>query len=453
MPAKEVETLSYMHFLHVDLAPPVFFTGGHMTQMLQAIHGKTTAAMEIVSKQESIPLNELKQLMASGQLIIPANPLHFNLNPIAIGRAAKVKINANLGTSQISSQIKSEIEKLQTAMQFGADTVMDLSTGKLIDETRVAMLSESSVPLGTVPIYQAYDQLQNLEDLQIEHLLEMIEHQAKQGVDYMTLHCGILKEHLPLVKKRLSGIVSRGGGLLAAWMHKTQKQNPLYTHYDAVLDILAKYDVTISLGDALRPGCIHDSTDEAQLAELKTLGELTKRAWERGVQVMVEGPGHIPLNEIEYNMQIQQELCHGAPFYVLGPLVVDCAAGYDHIASAIGAAMAGWKGASLLCYITPKEHLGLPNGDDVKQGVIAYKIAAHAANIARGNKQARERDAAISKARVNFEWEKQFSLTFDPETARKHHDESLSHEAFKQAKFCSMCGPKFCPMGLDNNLI
>ncbi|OGT37058.1 MAG: phosphomethylpyrimidine synthase [Gammaproteobacteria bacterium RIFCSPHIGHO2_12_FULL_38_14] len=422
-----------------------------MTQMLQAIHGKTTDAMEIVSKQENIPLTEVKRLMACGQLIIPANPFHIRLNPIAIGRAAKVKINANLGTSQISSKTESELEKLQIATQFGADTVMDLSTGKEINETRMAMLSESIVPLGTVPIYQVYDQLKHLEQMQIDHLLEMIEHQAKQGVDYMTLHCGILKEHLPLVKKRLSGIVSRGGGLLAAWMHKTGKQNPLYTHYDAVLAILAKYDVTISLGDALRPGCIHDATDEAQIAELKTLGGLTKRAWERGVQVMVEGPGHIPLHEVEYNMQIQHELCHGAPFYVLGPLVVDCAAGYDHIASAIGAAVAGWKGASLLCYITPKEHLGLPNCEDVKQGVIAYKIAAHAANIARGDKRARERDAAIAKARVNFEWEKQFALTFDPETARKHHDESLAHDVFKEAKFCSMCGPKYCPMGLANN--
>ncbi len=422
-----------------------------MTQMLQAMHGKATAAIEIVANQENIPLDEIKRLMAAGQLIIPANPLHTSLMPIAIGRAAKVKINANLGTSQISSSTDEEVEKLHIAMQFGADTVMDLSTGKNIDETLGAMLSESTVPLGTVPIYHVFDQLKNLEEMRIEHLLEMIEHQAKQGVDYMTLHCGILQEHLTLVKKRLSGIVSRGGGLLAAWMHKTGKQNPLYEHYDAVLDILVKYDVTISLGDALRPGCIHDATDAAQIAELKTLGELTKRAWQRGVQVMVEGPGHIPLHEVEYNMQVQHELCHGAPFYVLGPLVTDCAAGFDHIASAIGAAVAGWKGASLLCYITPKEHLGLPNKEDVKQGVIAYKIAAHAADIAKGRKQARERDAAISKARVNFEWENQFNLTFDPETARKHHDESLSHDVFKQAKFCSMCGPKYCPMGLANS--
>lgn len=422
-----------------------------MTQMLQAIHGKVTPAMEIVSQNEHIPLAELQQLIAKGQLIIPANPLHHNLNPIAIGRAATVKINANLGTSQILSHTEDEIKKLQIATHFGADTVMDLSTGKNIDATRIAMLAQSNVPLGTVPIYQVYDQLKSLEEIQSEHLLAMIEHQAQQGVDYMTLHCGILQEHLPLVKKRLSGIVSRGGGLLATWMHKRRQQNPLYTHYDAVLDILAKYDVTISLGDALRPGCIHDATDEAQIAELKILGDLTKRAWQRGVQVMVEGPGHVPLHQIEYNMHIQHELCHGAPFYVLGPLVMDCAAGYDHIASAIGAALAGWKGASLLCYITPKEHLGLPNEHDVKEGVIAYKIAAHAANIARGNQTSLLRDRAISKARVNFEWEQQFALTFDPECARKHHDESLAHDAFKQAKFCSMCGPKFCPMSHVNN--
>lgn len=287
--------------------------------------------------------------------------------------------------------------------------------------------------------------------MKADDLLSMIEHQAKQGVDYMTLHCGLLKEHLPLVDSRLSGIVSRGGGLLAAWMLKHNKQNPLYTHYDQVLDILVKYDVTISLGDGLRPGCLHDATDEAQIAELKTLGELTKRAWERGVQVMVEGPGHIPLHEIEKNVILQKKYCHGAPFYVLGPLVIDCAAGYDHIASAIGAAIAAWKGADLLCYITPKEHLGLPNIDDVKQGIIAYQIAAHAADVARGHPGARSRDDAISKARTNFEWEKQFSLSLDPETAKKHHDESLAHDSFKQAKFCSMCGPKYCPMGQLEN--
>jgi phosphomethylpyrimidine synthase len=417
-----------------------------MTIMQAAQHGRTTYAMELISKKEQIPLSRVKQLLASGQLIIPANPLHEHLEPIAIGQETSVKINANLGTSQITSSPEEELKKLAVAKQFGAHTVMDLSTGKDIDATRQLMIQAATLPLGTVPIYQVYEHLKSVEQMRADDLLAMIEHQAKQGVDYMTLHCGLLKEHLPLVKERLSGIVSRGGGLLAAWMMKHQMQNPLYTHYDQVLDILAKYDVTLSLGDGLRPGCLHDATDDAQIAELKTLGELTKRAWEKGVQVMIEGPGHIPLHEIEMNVQLQKKYCHGAPFYVLGPLVIDCAAGYDHIASAIGAAIAAWKGADLLCYITPKEHLGLPNIEDVKQGVIAYQIAAHAADIARGRPGARSRDDAISKARVRFEWEKQFSLSMDPETARKHHDESLAHDAFKHAKFCSMCGPKYCPM-------
>lgn len=419
-----------------------------MTQMIAARHGKTTHAMEVVSKQENLPVASVKQLLATGQLIIPANPLHSHLIPMAIGKSTRVKINANLGTSQITSNTEEELKKLSLAQQFGTDTVMDLSTGKNIDATRQAMLTQASVPLGTVPIYQVYDQLQNVEHMSADDLLSMIEHQAKQGVDYMTLHCGILKEHLPLIDKRLSGIVSRGGGLLAAWMLKTGKQNPLYTHYDQVLDILSQYDVTISLGDGLRPGCLHDATDEAQLAELKTLGALTKRAWERGVQVMIEGPGHIPLHEIEKNIILQKTFCHGAPFYVLGPLVIDCAPGYDHIASAIGAAIAAWKGADLLCYITPKEHLGLPNIEDVKQGVLAYKIAAHAADIARGYPNARKRDDQISKARVTFDWENQFALSLDPDTARRYHDEALPHDAFKKSKFCSMCGPKYCPMGL-----
>src|SRR3989338_4339497 len=417
-----------------------------MTQMTAAYHGKTTYAMEVVAKQENLSLTVIKQLLSTGQLIIPANPLHSHLIPIAIGKNTRVKINANIGTSQITSETSEELKKLAIAQQFGADTVMDLSTGQTIDDTRRALLMQASVPLGTVPIYQVYDQLKNIEQMSADDLLSMIEHQAKQGVDYMTLHCGVLKEHLPLIEKRLSGIVSRGGGLLAAWMLKTKKQNPLYTHYDQVLDILSQYDVTISLGDGLRPGCLHDATDEAQLAELKILGELTKRAWERGVQVMIEGPGHIPLHEIEKNIILQKSLCHNAPFYVLGPLVIDCAPGYDHIASAIGAAIAGWKGADLLCYITPKEHLGVPNCEDVKQGIIAYKIAAHAADVARDYPHARERDDQISKARVTFNWEKQFALSLDPDTARRYHDETLSHDVFKKSKFCSMCGPKYCPM-------
>jgi phosphomethylpyrimidine synthase len=423
-----------------------------MTQMISARQGKTTYAMEMVAKQENIQLATIKQLLATGQLIIPANPYHSNLVPMAIGKLSRVKINANIGTSAIASNTEDEIRKLIIAQQFGADTVMDLSTGKDIDETRKTLLDKSSVPLGTVPIYQVYDQIKKIEQISIDDLLCMIEHQAKQGVDYMTLHCGVLQEHLSLVNKRLSGIVSRGGGLLAAWMLKVKKQNPLYTHYDQILEILARYDVTISLGDGLRPGCLHDATDEAQLAELKTLGELTKRAWARGVQVMIEGPGHIPLHEIEKNILLQKTLCHGAPFYVLGPLVIDCSPGYDHIASAIGAALAGWKGADLLCYITPKEHLGLPNVDDVKQGVLAYKIAAHAADIARELPGAVDRDNRIAKARVTFDWEEQFALSLDPDTARRYHDETLPHHAFKKASFCSMCGPKYCPMGLLHDI-
>jgi phosphomethylpyrimidine synthase len=331
-------------------------------------------------------------------------------------------------------------------MKFGADTLMDLSTGPAIKETRAALLAECTTPLGTVPIYEVFAACKEIGRITADDLLSMVEQQAKEGVDYMTLHCGVLREHLPLAKKRIAGIVSRGGGVLAAWMKEKGRQNPLYENYDKVLDILKAHDVTISLGDALRPGCLHDASDEMQFAELEVLGELTKRAWEKGVQVMVEGPGHVPLHQIEMNVRKQKQICHGAPFYVLGPLVVDCAPGYDHIASAIGAAMAGWYGADMLCYITPKEHLGLPNIEDVKQGVIAYKIAAHAADIARGKEGARDRDDEISRARANFDWHKQFALSFDPQTAQRYHDETLPGEYFKTAPFCSMCGPQFCPM-------
>jgi len=419
-----------------------------MTQMIAARNGEITDAMRIVAKHENLSVDVIKTLLAAGQLIIPTNPAHKNLIPIGIGKNTHVKINANLGTSQTTSSLQEELKKLSIAQQFGADTIMDLSTGPHINQTRIAMLEHCTAPLGTVPIYQVYDEQKKIDNINASDLLNMIEHQAQQGVDYMTLHCGVLKEHLPLIKNRLSGIVSRGGGILAAWMLKSGKQNPLYEYYDQILDILCAHDVTISLGDGLRPGCLHDATDEAQIAELKILGELTKRAWKKGVQVMIEGPGHIPLDQIEKNITLQKTLCHDAPFYVLGPLVIDCAPGYDHIASSIGAALAAWKGADLLCYITPKEHLGLPNANDVKQGVIAYKIAAHAADIARGYPHARDRDDQLSKARVAFDWEKQFSLSLDPETARQYHDETLTHEAFKTAKFCSMCGPKYCPMAL-----
>jgi phosphomethylpyrimidine synthase len=323
---------------------------------------------------------------------------------------------------------------------------MDLSTGKDIDATREAIIAHSPVPVGTVPIYQAALEVEDPADLTPEGLLDGIEHQAKQGVDYMTIHAGILLEHLPLVYGRVTGIVSRGGSLLAAWMVAHRTQNPLYTHYDEILEILAAYDVTISLGDSLRPGSIHDASDRAQFAELETLGELTTRAWHKDVQVMVEGPGHIPMQQIEMNVRKEKEICHEAPFYTLGPLVTDVAPGYDHITSAIGAAMIGWYGADMLCYVTPKEHLGLPNANDVREGVIAYKIAAHAADIARGRAGATDRDDALSRARYAFDWQEQFRLSLDPERAREYHDESLPAEYFKSAEFCAMCGPKFCSM-------
>jgi phosphomethylpyrimidine synthase len=365
---------------------------------------------------------------------------------MAIGAVASVKINANIGNSAVTSSIQEEIDKLELAMKYGADTVMDLSTGKDLDATREAIIAHSTVPIGTVPIYQAVLRGKEPEDLTAQDFLDVIEHQARQGVDYMTIHAGILIEHLPLIYGRVTGIVSRGGSLHAVWMMKHRKQNPLYEHYDEVLEILRSYDVTISLGDSLRPGSIHDASDKAQFAELDTLGELTTRAWERDVQVMVEGPGHIPMHQIEMNVRRMKEVCHEAPFYTLGPLVTDIAPGYDHITSAIGAAMIGWYGADMLCYVTPKEHLGLPNAEDVRQGVIAYKIAAHAADVARGRRGATDRDDALSRARYKFDWNEQFRLSLDPERAREYHDETLPAEYFKSAEFCAMCGPKFCSM-------
>ncbi|HEU4598181.1 MAG TPA: phosphomethylpyrimidine synthase ThiC, partial [Solirubrobacterales bacterium] len=328
----------------------------------------------------------------------------------------------------------------------GADTVMDLSTGKRIDETREAILAAASVPIGTVPIYQALERVKRIEDLSAELLLETIEHQARQGVDYMTIHAGVRLEHLPLCRHRVTGIVSRGGGILARWMVEHGRENPLYESFDEILEICRRYDVSISLGDGLRPGSIADASDAAQFAELRTLGELTERAWERDVQVMVEGPGHVPIDQLERNVAKQQRLCHEAPFYTLGPLVTDIAPGYDHITSAIGAAIVGWHGTSMLCYVTPKEHLGLPNAEDVKQGLIAYRIAAHAADLARGDRRAKRWDRELSEARFGFDWNRQFELALDPETARAMHDESLADDYFKTAEFCSMCGPKYCPM-------
>jgi phosphomethylpyrimidine synthase len=404
--------------------------------------------MRFVAERERLSPELVRSEVARGRLVIPANVHHLagRLEPMAVGKVSKVKINANIGNSAVSSDIEGELEKLRFAVKYGADTVMDLSTGTALDETREAIIAASPVPIGTVPIYQAIQQVKEVTDLTADLLLEVIEHQAKQGVDYMTIHAGILFEHLPLVYGRVTGIVSRGGSLHAVWMMHHRKQNPLYERYDDVLDILRKYDVTISLGDSLRPGSIHDASDRAQFAELETLGELTKRAWEKDVQVMVEGPGHIPMHQIEMNVRKQKELCNEAPFYTLGPLVTDVAPGYDHITSAIGAAMIGWYGADMLCYVTPKEHLGLPNAEDVRNGVIAYKIAAHAADIARGRPGATDRDDALSRARYRFDWNEQFDLSLDPERAREYHDEALPAEYFKSAEFCAMCGPKFCSM-------
>jgi phosphomethylpyrimidine synthase len=420
--------------------------------MYYARKGVITPEMTYVAEREGLEPEMVRAEVARGRLIIPCNVNHTSLEPMGIGTVATVKINANIGNSAVTSDVEGELEKLKFALKYGADTVMDLSTGGNIDAIRRAIIAASPVPIGTVPIYQAITIVREVEDLTPDDMIDMIEHQAKQGVDYMTIHAGVLLEHLPLVQHRITGIVSRGGALMAQWMLAHKKQNPLYTHFDKLCQIFRKYDVSFSLGDGLRPGCTADASDAAQFAELRTLGELTRAAWAQDVQVMIEGPGHVPMDQIEMNVRMQQEICQEAPFYTLGPLVTDIAPGYDHITSAIGAAMIGWHGASMLCYVTPKEHLGLPNREDVKQGCIAYKIAAHAADIARGRKGARDRDDALSHARFNFDWERQFALALDPETARAMHDETLPHEAFKHAEFCSMCGPKFCSMKISRHL-
>ncbi|MGH7753385.1 MAG: phosphomethylpyrimidine synthase ThiC, partial [Gemmatimonadales bacterium] len=413
------------------------------TQMHHARQGAVTPEMCRVAEREGLPPELVRDEVARGRLIIPANVNHLakRLDPMAIGKVAAVKINANIGNSAVESNIDQELEKLHHAVHYGADTVMDLSTGGDIDAIRQAIVDASPVPVGTVPIYQAVTQVGKVEDLSADDLLDMLDHQARQGVDYMTVHCGVLLSHVPLALGRVTGIVSRGGSLHAYWMMHHRQENPFYTHFDRVLEIARKYDVTLSLGDGLRPGCLADASDKAQFAELATLGELTRRAWERDVQVMIEGPGHIPMHEIELQVQKQKAICHEAPFYTLGPLVTDISPGYDHISSAIGAAMIGWYGADMLCYVTRKEHLGLPNAEEVREGVIAYKIAAHAADIARGRKGARDRDDALSRARFGFDWNEQFRLSLDPERARELHDEALPAEYFKSAEFCAMCGP------------
>jgi phosphomethylpyrimidine synthase len=420
----------------------------NVSQLHYARQGLITEEMAYVANREGLPAELIREEVGRGRMIIPANINHPNLEPMAIGIAARCKVNANIGASPNSSDITEELAKLALAVKYGADTLMDLSTGGGdLDQIRTAIIQHSPIPIGTVPVYQALEQVHGrVEDLTPEDFLTVIEKQAQQGVDYMTIHAGILIEHLPLVKGRITGIVSRGGGILARWMLHHHRQNPLYTHFDDIIAIFQRYDVSFSLGDSLRPGCLHDATDAAQLAELKTLGELTRRAWQQEVQVMVEGPGHIPMDQIDYNVKKQMEECDEAPFYVLGPLVTDIAAGYDHISSAIGAALAGWSGAAMLCYVTPKEHLGLPDPEDVRQGLIAYKIAAHAADIARHRPGARDRDDAMSRARYSFDWNRQFELALDPERAREYHDQTLPGDIYKTAEFCSMCGPKFCPM-------
>jgi len=414
--------------------------------MFYARRGIVTPEMEYVAQREDLSADLIRDEVARGRLIIPANIHHSSLEPMGIGVASKCKINANIGNSATTSHINDELDKLQYAVKYGADTVMDLSTGGDIPAIRKAIIHASPVPIGTVPIYEALNRVRRVEDLNINVLLEVIEEQAEQGVDYMTIHAGVLVQYIPLTTKRITGIVSRGGAILAEWMVKNHKQNLLYENFDAICKIFQKHDVSFSLGDGLRPGCLADASDAAQFAELKTLGELTKKAWDYDVQVMIEGPGHIPLDQIALQVEKENEICHEAPFYTLGPLVTDIAPGYDHITSAIGAAMIGWYGASMLCYVTPKEHLGLPNKEDVKQGIIAYKIAAHAADVARHRKGARDRDDQLSRARFNFDWRQQFALSLDPETAEAMHDETLPEEGFKDAAFCSMCGPKFCSM-------
>src|SRR5213594_2268297 len=427
--------------------------GRCVTQMHYARRGEVTPEMEFVALREGMDPELVRSEVARGRAIIPANVNHPESEPMAIGRGFLVKINANIGNSAVGSSIEEEVEKMTWATRWGADTVMDLSTGKNIHETREWIIRNSPVPLGTVPIYQALEKVGGkAEELTWEIFRDTLVEQAEQGVDYFTIHAGVLLRYIPLTARRVTGIVSRGGSIMAKWCLAHHRESFLYTRFDEICEIMKAYDIAFSLGDGLRPGSIADANDEAQFAELYTLGELTTIAWELDVQVMIEGPGHVPMHLIKENMDRQLEVCHEAPFYTLGPLTTDIAPGYDHITSAIGAAMIGWFGTAMLCYVTPKEHLGLPNRKDVKDGVIAYKIAAHAADLAKGHPTAREWDDAISKARFEFRREDQFNLSLDPETAREFHDETLPAEGAKVAHFCSMCGPKFCSMELTQQV-
>ena len=447
-----------------------------ITQMHYARKGIITKEMEYVAIRENALLEQAKQLgvkipngmgnmpdsitpdyvrdeIASGRAIIPANVNHQELEPMIIGRKFLVKVNSNIGNSAVTSSIEEEVEKLLWSTKWGADTIMDLSTGKNIHETRENIVRNSPIPVGTVPIYQALEKVNGkAENLNWDIFKETLIEQAEQGVDYFTIHAGVLLRYVPMTANRLTGIVSRGGSIMAGWCLAHHKENFLYTHFDDICEIMKAYDVSFSLGDGLRPGSIADANDEAQFSELETLGELTQRAWEYDVQVMIEGPGHVPIQQIEENVIKEKTLCHDAPFYTLGPLTTDIAPGYDHITSAIGAAQIGSYGTAMLCYVTPKEHLGLPNKEDVKQGLMAYKIAAHAADLGKGHKGAFARDYALSKARFEFRWEDQFNLGLDPQTARDYHDETLPKQSSKLAHFCSMCGPKFCSMKISQDI-
>ena len=427
--------------------------GRIVTQRHYARQGVLTSEMEFAAIRERVDPQLVMEELTAGRAILPVNVNHPECEPMIIGSRFLVKINANIGNSSVTSSVNEEVDKLEWATRWGADTVMDLSTGRDIHTTRGWIIRNSSVPIGTVPIYQALEKVDGVaERLSWEVYRDTVIEQAEQGVDYMTVHAGVLLRFVPLTAERVTGIVSRGGSIMAAWCLAHHRENFLYTHFEELCDIFASYDVAFSLGDGLRPGSVADANDQAQLAELRALGELTEVAWQHGVQVMIEGPGHVPMHQIHENVLLQQKYCHGAPFYTLGPLTTDVAPGYDHITSAIGAAMIGWAGTAMLCYVTPKEHLGLPNRDDVKAGVIAYKIAAHAADLAKGHPGAREWDDAISKARFEFRWEDQFELSLDPDTARAYHDETLPAAPAKTAHFCSMCGPKFCSMRISHDL-
>ncbi|WP_436863332.1 phosphomethylpyrimidine synthase ThiC [Acinetobacter haemolyticus] len=472
---KDIRTAE-IRFAHIQ-NPRRAQAGKNVTQMHYAKQGIITPEMEYIAirenqrQREDVDMRQhpgqnfgaqnlreitpefVRQEVAAGRAIIPANINHPECEPMIIGRNFLVKINANIGNSALGSSIDEEVAKMTWATRWGADTIMDLSTGKNIHETREWIIRNSPVPIGTVPIYQALEKVDGVaEDLTWEIFKDTLIEQAEQGVDYFTIHAGVLLRYVPMTANRLTGIVSRGGSIMAQWCLAHHEENFLYTHFDEICEIMKAYDVSFSLGDGLRPGCVQDANDEAQFSELKTLGELTHRAWEHDVQVMIEGPGHVPMHMIKENMDLQLEVCKEAPFYTLGPLTTDIAPGYDHITSAIGAAMIGWYGTAMLCYVTPKEHLGLPNKKDVKDGIITYKIAAHAADLAKGHPGAQVRDNALSKARFEFRWDDQFNLSLDPDTARSMHDETLPKEAHKSAHFCSMCGPKFCSMKITQNV-